>query len=69
MEKKEQKEVIFCQRCAKSLNVNKIHWLELSITDGAYHEEVPAGHLSQGYFPFGLACAKTQLKETEVSND
>jgi len=41
-------------------------WLELSNTDGYYYPigELPEGHVSQGGFEFGRACAKTELEIT-----
>jgi hypothetical protein len=53
-----------CERCGEKLNENKIKWLELSNTDGNYYTKLPKGHLSQGAFPFGTACATNQIKET-----
>lgn len=52
-----------CQRCGETLKPQRIVWLELSITDGNYYEELPDGHESQGGFPFGSTCAKKQIKE------
>jgi len=52
---------IRCTRCDEILK--KVVWLELSITDGKYYNELPNDHESQGGFPFGTSCAKTQLKE------
>jgi len=60
-----KKEVIYCQRCNEKLNPDKAVWLELSNTDGYYYTEIPAGHVSQGGFSFGRACAKTELAETK----
>jgi len=54
---------IRCERCNEVLNPNRVVWLELSMTDGKYHHEIPKGHNSQGGFPFGSSCAKTQIKE------
>jgi hypothetical protein len=54
---------IRCTRCDEVLNPNKVEWRELSNTDGKYYVNLPEGHISQGGFPFGTACAKTQLKE------
>lgn len=58
-------ETIYCERCNQKLNPLTAVWLELSLTDGNYYAEIPAGHESQGGFSFGLDCSKTQLKETE----
>lgn len=57
-------ENIKCERCGEKLNPKKVKWLELSQTDGNYYETIPKGHISQGAFSFGTACATTQLKET-----
>jgi hypothetical protein len=58
-----KEQTIYCERCGDKLNPSKAVWLELSNTDGKYYTEIPSGHVSQGGFSFGKACAKTQLKE------
>jgi hypothetical protein len=55
-------EKIYCERCNERLNPKTAVWLELSNTDGKYYTEIPKGHISQGVFSFGKACAKTELK-------
>ncbi len=55
---------IRCERCNEVLNEKTAVWLEYSQTDSKYYEEVPAGHVSQGGFSFGKACAARQLVET-----
>ncbi len=45
-----------CECCSKT--VKHPIWLEYSQTDGAYYVEVPVGHISQGFFPFGQTCVK-----------
>lgn len=57
-------EVIKCERCGEKLNPKKVKWLEFSNTDGNYYTTLPSNHKSQGAFPFGTACATTQIKET-----
>lgn len=54
-----------CTNCDKKLDEKKTKWLELSTTDGYYYlpEEFPENHLSQGGFPFGIACAKKEIKK------
>jgi hypothetical protein len=37
-------------------------WLELSLTDGLYYHELPAGHESQGGFPFTKEASKSPNK-------
>ena len=54
---------IHCERCNEKLDPKRVVWLELSNTDGKYYEELPEGHVSQGGFPFGRSCAKTELNE------
>ena len=57
-------DIIRCTRCEyHDLDGKRVVWLEFSNTDGKYYKELPEGHTSQGGFPFGTACAKTQLKE------
>jgi hypothetical protein len=52
---------IRCERCSEILNPDKVIWLEYSQTDGKYYKELPEDHVSQGAFPFGLACSKKEL--------
>lgn len=51
-----------CTCCNKPLT-RKFAWLELDQRIDAYHDfgDVPAGK-SQGWFPFGLGCAKALNK-------
>lgn len=56
---------IYCERCNEKLNPKTAVWLELSMTDGNYYNGIPINHNSQGWFSFGKACAKTQLKDTD----
>jgi hypothetical protein len=55
-----------CERCGEVLNQKNIKWFEHSNTDGNYYNasHLPSGHISQGLFPFGTACATRQLNET-----
>jgi hypothetical protein len=50
-----------CTRCEKPLR-GRIAWLELDQRDNTYHDrgDVPADR-SQGWFPFGMDCARTIL--------
>lgn len=59
-----KEQIIRCERCGEILNPKKAKWLELSNTDGNYYVEVPKGHISQGGFSFGTACATNQINET-----
>ena len=67
---KDKIQIIRCERCNELINPKTAVWLELSITDGKYYKEgkIPEGHVSQGGFSFGKACAVAQLKETLLSN-
>ena len=60
---KQNELTIWCERCGEKLNPSKAVWLELSMTDGKYYNQIPDGHDSQGAFSFGKACSKSQLKE------
>jgi hypothetical protein len=51
-----------CERCGKKLNIKGTVWLELSLTDGRYYENIPLGHESQGRFSFGPECWKQEIK-------
>jgi hypothetical protein len=48
-----------CTCCGKPLKQAGSVWLECSfITNKYYIDNVVPSHESQGYFPFGLTCAK-----------
>ena len=49
----------FCTCCGRSLNHKRIAWLELDMRSSTYHarQDVPEED-SQGWFPFGTACAR-----------
>jgi hypothetical protein len=53
----------YCTRCKKPLK-DKVAWLELDQRDWTYHDRggVPDAK-SQGWFPFGLDCARRLLAE------
>lgn len=53
-----------CERCGEKLNPSRTKWLELSWRTNRFHEhegEIP-GEDSQGWFPFGQACARRVLR-------
>ncbi len=52
----------YCTECDKRLS-GKVAWLELDQRTDTYHDhgDVPSDQ-SQGWFPFGLDCAKKLLK-------
>jgi hypothetical protein len=54
-----------CERCEKPLK-NKIAWLELDQRNDTFHDfgGVPPD-LSQGFFHFGIDCAKALIAEAE----
>ena len=48
-----------CSCCGKVLKTNKAIWLELSTKTSKYYlKDVVPEQDSQGYFPFGITCAK-----------
>ncbi len=51
-----------CTCCGKPLR-GSTAWLELDMRSNTYHDsgDVPADK-SQGWFPFGLACARITLR-------
>jgi hypothetical protein len=51
----------FCTCCKRPLK-SKVAWLELDQRTDTYHDrgDVPAD-CSQGWFPFGMACARKVL--------
>lgn len=56
----------FCTCCDRPLNPERIEWLELNQRSGDYtalEGECPAGE-SQGWFPFGVACARRTLRSS-----
>ena len=55
----------FCTCCEKRLK-RKFAWLELDQRDNTYHDrgDVPSDQ-SQGWFPFGMTCAKRKLAEAK----
>lgn len=53
---------LFCTRCGERLNPAKAVWLELDQSTDTYTKEPVADHISQGFFPFGSACSKRELK-------
>lgn len=56
-----------CERCGERLILARIVWLELNSHTGIYSRnegETPAEE-SQGWFPFGSACAKSVLAAQE----
>lgn len=55
----------FCTCCEARLS-GKVAWLELDQRDGTYHDfgDVPT-EKSQGWFPFGMGCARRLKTEAE----
>jgi hypothetical protein len=53
----------YCTCCGRDLTGHAIRMLELDQRNQTYHDywDVPEDQ-SQGCFPFGLACAKKQIK-------
>lgn len=49
----------YCTCCERDLSGHAFRWLEMDQRAGTYHDfqDVPADK-SQGWFPFGLTCAK-----------
>ena len=52
-----------CECCGRHLYGHACRWLELDRRDMTYHDrqDVPSDY-SQGWFVFGLACAKRLIK-------
>jgi hypothetical protein len=58
----------FCERCGEQLNPKTMVWLELDQDTARYTDkELPSGHVSQGGFTFGRACAKNVLNNGGVN--
>ena len=57
----------FCTCCERRLS-GKVAWLELDQRTDTYHDfgDVPDDK-SQGWFPFGITCAKTALLRASVA--
>ena len=63
----EMAEIKRCYQCGKVLSdKHKPASLELSNTDGKWYENIPKGHISQGWFYFGSTCVKRVLKTNQV---
>lgn len=65
-------DTITCQRCDRVLDPDTAVWLELDTHTGLYHDDAddavvpfPADGLSQGWLPFGVACAHKELSMTD----
>jgi hypothetical protein len=54
----------WCTCCGKPLTGHAFRWLELDQRSNTYHDlgGVPTDK-SQGWFPFGLKCAKRKINE------
>jgi hypothetical protein len=54
-----------CDCCGRTIKPGRVVWLELDHRVGGYHdyENVPE-QMSQGWFPFGPACAARLLRES-----
>lgn len=54
----------YCTCCERDLYGHAFRWLELDQRTQTYHDDqdVPSDR-SQGWFPFGLHCAKKKIKE------
>lgn len=57
----------YCTCCDRALK-GKVRWLEMDQRTNTYHDfgGVPAEH-SQGWFPFGLTCAKKLLVKARAA--
>lgn len=55
-----------CTRCGERLVPNRVVWLELSTVTGKYSETPLPPAESQGWFPFGMSCAKKANKGKAV---
>jgi hypothetical protein len=56
--------VVRCECCGRELNPARIKWLELNFSTGEWTDPAIApwpDEVSQGCFPFGIACAKRWL--------
>ena len=56
-----------CTCCDRDLSGHKVRLLELDQRSNNYHDfnDVPEDH-SQGWFPFGLTCAKTLVAKEKA---
>lgn len=54
----------YCTCCKRDLSGHAFRWLELDQRTQTYHDDqnVPPDR-SQGWFPFGLTCAKKLVKQ------
>lgn len=56
----------YCTCCERDLSGHAFRWLELDQRTNTYHdfEDVPSEE-SQGWFPFGLTCAKKLVTKAQ----
>lgn len=59
----------WCTCCKRPLK-GKFAWLELDQRTNTYHDHggVPMDH-SQGWFPFGMTCARTEIAKARIAVD
>lgn len=57
----------YCTCCERDLSGHAFRWLELDQRTDTYHDfqDVPEDR-SQGWFPFGLTCARKKIKEANA---
>lgn len=58
-----------CNGCQGKIFEHEAVWLELSNTDDRYYIDIPAGHVSQGFFAFEPYCAERELKSTQTKEN
>lgn len=60
----------WCTCCTRDLTGHAARMLELDQRDNAYHDfgDVPVGQ-SQGWFPFGLTCARKKIREAKARRE
>jgi hypothetical protein len=56
-------DAIYCNCCGRELDPRKAVWLELSFETGRWYPEAKCPpDESQGHFPFGVACARSVMR-------
>jgi hypothetical protein len=60
----------YCTCCERDLSGHALRWLELDQRTNTYHDfrDVPEDR-SQGWFPFGLTCAKKLVKQAQKKRE
>ena len=68
LRKVEHSYILHCEHCGAKLDPKKVIWLELDQRTNTYTDQSVPEEDSQGYFSFGIGCAKTILKRGGINH-